>query len=167
MSASIKWARNLAKWTSLVLSLFILSGCQTLQDTEFSPVEVRLDSQNAGGVQHLILVNSSGKALHHYQFRAYIWGHYPLMLSSGSPVGTTTVGGSPNRTYTGEAYGNEWRPGEMIRFNQRDMGIEARLILAVLKVQVVGSCDEGSFRETWQITSDGQLKQIAKPQRAQ
>ncbi len=47
------------------------------------------------------------------------------------------------------------------------MGIEGRLLRPVSKVQIVGSCDEGSFRETWQIESSGQLEQIKKLQKVQ
>ena len=166
MITPIKLTSKFTRWNLLILSLLILSGCQTLHDTEFSPVEARLDPLNTGGVQHLVLVNSSGKDLHHYQLRAYIWGDNSLAYT-GDPVTTLPAHDVPDRTYTCDASGNKWQPGQIIRFKQRDMGIEGRLLRPVSKVQIVGSCDEGSFRETWQITSFGQLEQTGRPQRTQ
>jgi hypothetical protein len=50
----------------------------------------------------------------------------------------------------------------MQRFRDRDLGSEIKILLPVSRVQIVGSCDEGRFRENWQITGSGQLQPMGR-----
>lgn len=166
MNDAVKLARHPAKWNLLILCLFVLTGCQTVHDTEFSPVEATLAPINNSGVQHLVLANSAGKDLHHFHLRAYVWGDSPLAYS-GDPATSLPSHNTPGRTYTAESSGDVWRAGEAIHFRDRYLGSESRLMRPVLKVQIVGSCDEGVFRETWLTTQSGQLVQAESRQKVQ
>jgi hypothetical protein len=146
---------------AMCLGLFVLNGCQSMQDTQFSPVEVRLETL-AGGVQTMVLVNSSGTALHNFNFRAYMWGDSPMTYTGYPP--TSLPQRIPERTYTFQGSGVKWAPGEVLHFTDRNLGTEEKILRPVSRVQIAGSCDEGAFREDWQITSSGQLQQIGKPQ---
>jgi len=50
------------------------------------------------------------------------------------------------------------------RFRDRDVNGEISILKPVSRVQIVGSCDEGRFREDWRITGSGQLQQIGRSQ---
>jgi hypothetical protein len=141
-----------------LVGLMILTGCNTLQDTTFAPVDVQLESDLRGGEQHIILVNASGQELHHFTFRGSVWGDSPLTYT-GDPLGTLPQH-VPNETYTFNGSGGKWEPGQALHFRERDLGIEGRVLRPVTRVQIVGHCDEGSFREDWQMTRSGQLQRI-------
>ena len=146
----------------LCLYLTTLTGCNTLQDTQFSPIDARLEPIQAGGAQHFVLVNSSSQELHHYHFRVCLWGKSTLEYVGNST--TSLPARVPERTYTCDGYGDKWQPGQVLHFRDRDLGSEGRVLRPVSRVQIVGSCDEGVFREDWQINSFGQLQQVGRTQ---
>jgi hypothetical protein len=136
--------------------LMVLSGCHTLQDTQFAPLAARLERDHPGNAQRIVLVNVSGQELHHFFFRGSLWGDSALTYT-GDPSETLPQHISPE-TYTFIGSGDKLEPGQALHFKQRDMGIEGRIIGRVTRIQVAGRCDEGSFREDWQINPDGQLR---------
>jgi hypothetical protein len=146
-----------------------LTGCQSLQPTAFAPVEARLEPVPGGGAQRLVAVNTSGHVLHHYRFRAYMWDDQAVFYSAGQAPNVPRR--MPAMTYTFMSSGNAWRPDEVMRFmdfNIRDQ--EGTIFYPVSRLQIVGRCDEGRFREHSEMNSSGQLQVVgtnsgpAKPQ---
>ena len=135
----------------LSLALLLGAGCQTLHDTTFAPLQARLDSANAGGAQSMVLVNTSGQALHNVNFRAYMTLQGQMVSTPNAPVQLVSANGLPQRlpvqrfTFSGSA--NKLFPAQVIHFSDRYTGGEGRILLPVTKVQIVGSCDEGAFRD--------------------
>ena len=50
----------------------------------------------------------------------------------------------------------------MQRFRDRDVNGEISILKPVSRVQIVGSCDEGRFREDWQVPGFGQLQRMGR-----
>jgi len=153
---------QLARITTMLLAggfgLVWLTGCETLQDTAFAPFDARLEPIPGGGAQGFVMINTSGKTLHHFRFRAYMWDDHAFTYTAGnnSPFPQRL----PAMTYTFMGSGSEWDPGQVQRFRDRDLGGEIKILLPVSRVQIIGSCDEGRFREDWRITGAGQLQRI-------
>jgi hypothetical protein len=134
-----------------------LTGCQSLESTSFAPITARLETIPGGGAQHLVVVNTSGQVLHHYWFRAYMWddnalvygvGHHPDIPRRMSEMTCSFIGS-----------GEQWEPNEVIRFKDfRVQDKEGTIYFPVSRVQIVGRCDEGRFRENLAITPSGQLQ---------
>lgn len=144
------------------LGLVLLTGCQTFHDTEFSPIEARLDTKLNGSSQHFVLINSSGQTLHHYRFAAYMWGE-SLMTTEGDEWATLPLRNQDpdqERTYNCEGSGEQWEPGQVFHFKDSRYSGEGKILQPISKVQIVGSCDEGTFREDWRINRSGQLEQV-------
>jgi hypothetical protein len=140
------------------LGVVLLTGCQTFHDTEFSPIEARLDPTHAGGADYFVLVNSSGQTLHDFRFRAYAWG--TSTLTTAGDEWATLPQRTSQQTYTFQGSGGQWEPGKVLHFRDREFGGEGKILQPISKVQIVGSCDEGSFREDWRINRSGQLEQV-------
>jgi len=66
----------------------------------------------------------------------------------------------PERTYTFMGSSAKWSPGAVVHFTPRNFAGPGSLLRPVTSVKIVGTCDEGPFREEWQITSSGQLQLI-------
>jgi hypothetical protein len=150
-----------ARVTTFLAGFFcvtLLTGCHSLQDTKFAPLEARLDPGRSGGVQYLVVINSSGQELHNVRFRGYMWGDSPLTYT-GDPY-MSLPQRVPEETYTFMGSISKWSPGEIMHFKDRDMDRPGRILRPVTSVKIVGSCDEGSFREQWQITTSGQFQLI-------
>jgi hypothetical protein len=137
------------------LGAMILSGCQS-QNTEFTPLEPRLQPAQLGGAQTLVLINTSGRPLYDVQFRVYMWGKN-LTTSTGDNFSIIPQS-VPQLIYTLEGHSSKLEPGGVIHFTDRHTGGEARILRPVTRVQLTGSCDEGPFREEWQMNEDGQLR---------
>jgi hypothetical protein len=139
-----------------------LTGCESLQDTSFAPLDARLEPIPGGGAQHFIVVNTSGQVLHNFRFRAYMWDDRAITYTAGnnSPFPKRL----PAMTYTFMGSGSQWEPGHVQRFRDRDLNSEISILKPVSRVQIVGRCDEGRFREDWRITGSGQLQQIGRSQ---
>lgn len=56
--------------------------------------------------------------------------------------------------------GSELKPGQVVRFRNPSTSAEIAILMPVSRVQIAGSCDEGRFREDWQITQSGQLQPV-------
>ena len=151
----------------LSMGIMILSGCETYNGTKFAPLGARLESAGYGGAQSMVLVNSSGQTLHNVRFRAYMWGQNQLVNSPQQPYVLASNSSLPNRvpaqTYIFSGSAVKMDPGEAIHFRNRDTGGEARILQPVTKVQIVGNCDEGAFRETWLMGGRGQLELAGVP----
>lgn len=143
------------------------SGCQTTNDTKFAPLDARLESLNHGGAQSMVLVNSSGQALHNVSFRAYV-SLQSQLVNSPQPYLLVSASGLPQRipvqNYTFSGSSDKLDPGEVIHFKDRYTGGESRILQPVTKIQIVGSCDEGAFRETWVRDGNGQLQLVGASQ---
>jgi hypothetical protein len=152
----------------LCLSVAVWSGCAGYQGTKFAPLEARLKSTGYGGAQTMVLVNSSGQELHHVEFRAYLWGQSQLVSTPQEPYVLSTETGLPERvpgqTYIFGGSSEKLAPGEIIHLTTRDTGEEFRILLPVAKVQIMGRCDEGDFRETWLMSGGGQLELVGVPE---
>ena len=61
-----------------------LTGCETLQDTSFTPVDARLEPIPGGGAQGFVVINTSGQTLHHFRFRAYMWDDNAITYTAGT-----------------------------------------------------------------------------------
>ena len=152
---------QLAQITVMLLSgcfgLAIMTGCESLKDTSFAPLEARLEPISGGGAQHFVLINTSGQKLHNFRFGAYMWDDHALAFTGNDPFSSL-----PNRlpaiTYRFMGSGPQWEPGQVQRFKDRDLGGEIKILKPVSRLQIVGSCDEGRFREDWQVTGPGQLQ---------
>jgi|HubBroStandDraft_2_1064218.scaffolds.fasta_scaffold374552_1 hypothetical protein len=138
----------------------LLAGCHSLQDTQFAPLEARLELGHSGGAQYLVVINSSGQELHNVHFRGYMWGDSP-MTYTGDP-NTSLPQRVPQETYTFIGSSSRWSPGAVVHFKDRDMDRPGIILRPVTSVKIVGTCDEGPFREEWLITSSGQL-QLVEP----
>jgi hypothetical protein len=153
---------QLARITALLLAgcfgLVWLTGCETLQDTSFAPIDARLEPIPGGGAQYFVMVNTSGQTLHNVRFRAYMWDDRAITYTAGNNFAFPQR--LPAMTYTFMGSGSEWNPGQMQRFRDRDLGSEIKILKPVFRVQIVGNCDEGRFREDWRITGAGQLQRI-------
>ena len=154
----------MARITALLLAgcfgLVWLTGCETLQDTSFAPVDARLEPIPGGGAQYFVMVNTNGQTLHNVHFRAYMWDDRAITYTAGN--NSSLPRRLPAMTYTFMGSGFEWDPGRMQRFRDRDLGGEIKILKPVSRVQIVGSCDEGRFREDWQITGSGQLQPMGR-----
>lgn len=151
---------------SLLAGGFVLAGftgCESIKDTgpQFAPVAAKLETIAGGGAKHLVLVNDSGQGLHNVRFSAYMWDDNHLFY---------TLNHLPQRrsvmTYSFEGSMPLWNPGQGQRFRDRSLNCEISIIRPVSRVQIVGSCDEGSFREDWQMTESGELQSMSLRQRS-
>lgn len=159
MKNGMQWTRIKLMFLAGCVGFAWLTGCQTLQNTSFAPVEARLELIPGGGAQHLVVINSSGQVLHNFRFRAYMWDDHALTYMTG-PNGDIPKR-LPAMTYTFIASGSQWETNQVQRFKNRDLrDIEGVILLPVSRLQIVGRCDEGRFREEWQITPSGQLHLI-------
>jgi hypothetical protein len=155
---------QLARITVMLLSgcfsLAVLTGCKSLQDTSFAPLDARLEPIPGGGAQGFVVINTSGQVLHNYRFSAYMWDDRAITYTADN--NSSLPKRLPAMTYTFMGSGFEWEPGRKQRFRDRDLGSEIKILLPVSRVQIVGGCDEGRFREDWQITGSGQLQLMGR-----
>ena len=160
MKNGVRHARFQLMLTAGCVGLAWLTGCQSLQPTSFAPLEVRLETIPGGGAQHLTAINTSGQALHHYWVRIYIWNDQTLFFEGGQGANATRR--FPAMTYTCTASGDRWDPNQIMRFkdfNIRDT--EGTIFFPVSRLQIVGRCDEGRFREYWEVSPSGQLQLVS------
>ena len=148
----------------LCLGFMFWNGCQTFEDTQFAPLEPRLGRFKGGGMQYIVLVNTSGKELNNVSIHANMWGENDLVETRSTFGGT----GLPDRDTPHPFYlvwGSDSKisPGEVIHFRDRYLGGESIFIRLVYKVQIIGKCDEGRFRETWVIGNTNQFRLADAP----
>jgi hypothetical protein len=153
---------QLARITGMLLAgcfgLVWLTGCETLRDTSFAPIDARLEPIPGGGAQYFVMVNTNVQTLHNVRFRAYMWDDRAITYTAGN--NSAFPQRLPAMTYTFIGSCSQWDPGQVQRFRYRNLDSEAAILKPVSRVQIVGSCDEGRFREDWQITGAGQLQRI-------
>jgi hypothetical protein len=141
------------------VGFFIFAGCESLQDTSFAPLEAKLESIPNGGAQYFVVVNSSGEALHNLKFWVDIW-YNQAMTSIGNDPDTIPTR-LPEMTYSCRGSVPDLESGQEVRFRRNfGMGAEGSVLYPVSRVQIAGNCDEGHFREDWQINSSGQLRPL-------
>ncbi len=139
--------------------LAVLTSCESLQDTTFAPIKPVLEPVT-GGAQHFVIINTSNQTLHNFRFRAYLWDDYNLTYTGGNMPFTPRR--RPAMTYTVTAAGVKWEPGVAQRPRDWRMPSELSILTPVTRVQIVGSCDEGQFREDWHINGAGQLERMTR-----
>ena len=131
------------------LGLALLAGCLAPEYTSFAPLDARIEPVPSGGARYFIVVNTSGRELHNVSCSAYMWNDCaPNPIRRASPI------------YKFEGSLLEWEPGSAMRFRPLDMGIETPIVEHVSRVEIVGHCDEGHFRQRWQDTKSGQLRPV-------
>jgi hypothetical protein len=131
----------------LVIAGFLVGalGCQTTPEKAFRPVEVQLETAS-GGAQYLIVRNSSGQELHNYRFSVHLWSeHSPHLGWKERPFGRY------------DASGSSWAPGKVLRFRMFYSSMENPITEPISRVEVVGHCEQGHFRQSWVAKDFGQL----------
>jgi hypothetical protein len=116
-------------------------GCQSGRVRGFTPLETQLDPVPGGGARYLVVVNTSGKELHHCRFAAYLYnGHDPDPLQHLQHFARCA------------GHRDFWPPGDEARFHMRGTTLEFPIVDPVTRVDVIGHCDEGTIRQSWRIT---------------
>lgn len=159
---------ELARITLMLLSgifgLTVLTGCESLKDTAFAPLDAKLEPLPQGGAQCFVVANTSGQALRNVRFRAYMWDDRATTYTGGDPSSFPNSVSAMTYTFTG--FVSQWEPGQVQRFRDRNLSSEIKILKPVSRVQIVGSCDAGHFREDWRITESGQLQPIGNSPRS-
>jgi hypothetical protein len=106
-------------------SLAVLTGCKSLQDTSFAPLDARLEPIPGGGAQGFVVINTSGQVLHNYRFSAYMWDDRAITYTADN--NSSLPKRLPAMTYTFMGSGFEWEPGRKQRFRDRDLGSEIKI----------------------------------------
>lgn len=151
---------GLVRVIGLVLLGGWLAGCQSPQATAFAPIQARLDRVDGGGQMYFVVVNTSGQTLHNYHLRAYLW--YDEQLTYVGYLSSSLPQRQPAMTYSCVASGPEWKAGEVLHFQLNPASAEVRIVYPVSRVQIAGGCDEGNFREYWQVNKAGRLQSAGK-----
>lgn len=143
-------------------ALAILTGCESLQNTSFAPLDAKLEPTHSGGAQYLVVINTSGQTLHNFRFTGDIQNDNTITYMGNDPASYL-----PNRlpatTYIFRGSGAKLEPGQEVRFKTNfGMGAEGSILYPVSRVQIAGICDEGRFRESWQIIGAGQPQPIGR-----
>jgi hypothetical protein len=142
----------------IVGGLADFTGCESLQDTSFAPLDCKLEPISGGGAQYFVLINTSGQTLHHLSLSGDIWYDQAITFIGNNP-GSIPVR-LPIITYKFNGSKLQLEPSKEIRI-RRDLSpisAEGSILYPVSRVQIAGRCDEGSFREDWQINGAGQLQ---------
>lgn len=127
---------------SLFVAAVALAGCQTPSTQKLAPLRTEVEHVPGGGARYLVLINGSSQDLHHCTFSAFLSdAHDPNPLLRLQPFARCS--GTKNL----------WRSGEETRFECPDSHMEFPIIQSLGRVEVVGHCDEGSFRQSWRITA--------------
>ncbi len=143
----------------LYFSFSMLTGCESLQDTSFAPLDAKLEPIPGGGAQYFVVVNASRQTLHNFRFSVDMWDDHAITFIGNDP--TTIPIHLPAMTYRFTSSGSELKPGEVVHFRKdQGMGAEGPVLNPASRVQIAGSCDEGRFREDWQVNGSGQLQPI-------
>src|SRR5215831_12610764 len=132
----------------LVVAALLLGviGCQTTSEKAFRPIEVQLETAS-GGAQYLIVSNISGQELHNYQFSVHLWSEHSPRL------------GWPERPFGRyDASGPSWAPGKVLRFRMLHSSMENPIREPISRVEVVGHCEQGHFRQSWVAKDFRQLR---------
>ena len=137
------------KAISIVTAAFclLLTGCEATRYTTFAPFDARLEPIPGGGAQYLVLVNRGEIDIHNFSGSVYIWLYRDPNVTRLD-------------TRAGSIYGHELKAGESLRFHYPTLKGEASILVPVSKVELVGHCEEGYFRQAWVITESGQLRNI-------
>jgi hypothetical protein len=132
-----------------LLAALGLAGCQSPQTLRLAPLNPELERVPGSGARYLVLVNTSGQDMHHCSFAAFLSDEHdanPLLRLQpyARCAGSKTV----------------WRPGEEARFQCHDSPtMEFPIVQPLSHIEVVGHCDEGSFRQSWRLTeSDNEVR---------
>jgi len=136
----------------------LLTGCESLQSTSFAPFDAKLEPIPGGGAQYFVVINTSGRTLHNFRFSGDIQQSHAITNTDNNPS-LYLPNRLPAMTYAFRGSGSKLEPGQEIRFRTfSGLGAEGSILYPVSEVQIAGSCDEGRFREFWQITGSGQLQ---------
>src|SRR6267142_2199591 len=128
-------------------ALALLTGCQSMRDTALAPLDARLEPVPGGGAKYLVLVNVSGKELHHFSLSGYLYNDEELNMFWRS---------RPTREFVGSCA--QLTDGETFRMRPQGKGIEDPIFEHVSRLVIIGHCDEGHFRQTFQNSESGQLR---------
>ena len=131
---------GLGPWV-LLLAALALAGCQSVHSPRLAPLAAEVEEDPGNPARYLVLVNTSTEELHHCSYAAFLANETdPNPLLRLQPfarcAGTRAV----------------WKPGEEARFQRPGSTLEYPILEPVSYVEVVGRCDEGSFRQAWRIT---------------
>jgi hypothetical protein len=128
---------------ALPLLSLLLAGCRTPY-TSFAPFDARLEPSPRGGAVYLVLINRSDKTLHNYTCSVYVWSeHFPGYDRMPKIIGR------------GVTNGRRVDPGTSIRFRSWGMQMEMPIPVSVSKVEIIGNCEEGAFRQGWENSGSG------------
>jgi len=155
---------QLVRITVMLLGIFWglagLTGCKSLQDTTFAPLDCKLERIPGESAQYVVVINTSGQTLHHIHFWGDMWYANAVTYIGNDPDSIPVR--LPAMSYSLRGTDVQLEPGQVARF-KRDLSpnsAECSIVYPVSRVQIAGSCDEGRFREDWQINGAGQLQPI-------
>ena len=122
---------------------FVFGGCQSLEYTDFKPITVTLEPAPDSAARYLLAVNTSGQDLHNVVCRVYVWTQWyqPTLLDQ------RVYAGQPRVLGTAMVSADLWKAGESYRFSRSPKEVEWAILEKVLKLEVVGKCSEGRFRQ--------------------
>jgi hypothetical protein len=158
MKSLIQLMRITVMLPAIFLVLADFTGCKSLQDTSFAPLYCELEPIPGGGAQYIVIINTSKQTLHHIRFLGNVWyDHYPTILSSSQSLIPVSL---PALTFSFNGFIGQWEPDhvERIKNDLSPISAESSMLYPVSRVQIAGKCDEGPFREDWQINGAGQLQ---------
>jgi hypothetical protein len=147
---------------SAAIALTFLTGCASLDNTSFAPLDAKLEATGSGGAQYLVLVNTSSQTLHHYRFTGEIQNDNTLMYMGNNSF-SQLPSRAPATTYVFRGFGEVLEPGKEMRFRtQSGAGVQGSIHIPVSSIQISGTCDEGPFRQGWQMNGAGQLQPVGR-----
>ena len=144
--------------TKALLGLLVLSmvGCKSPQFTSSAPFEANLEREANQGSHYLRLTNVSGHDLHNYTLSVYAWNVY-----------------MDHPMYRHEpflkAFGDDsvLKSGEKLRITSFGESLEEGVDQSITRVEGVGHCNEGKFRQGWIVDHCWKVHPIeAKPEPA-
>jgi hypothetical protein len=132
------------------------TGCESIQDTSFVPLDCKLEPIPGESAQYIVLINTSGQTLHDIRFWGDMWYDQAMTYNYNDQIPVRR----PAIIYSFSGSNGQWDPGQVVRIrrNLSPISGEASILYPVSRVQIAGTCDEGPFREDWQINGAGQLQ---------
>ncbi len=132
----------------LVIAMVLcVLGCRSTKDPSFAPLDAEFELVPGGGARYLVLTNSGGHDLHNLKLSIHIWNN---------------VNSDMMRDYTHHIFGSvaSLAPQETMRVQRLGSNLELPILERVTRIEVVGKCDEGFFRQTWDQTGSNYLQPV-------
>jgi hypothetical protein len=140
------------------IGLVFAAGCESTKTTSFAPLDLKLEPPPQGGAPSLVVINTSGQTLHHLRFTGDIQNNNTLTYPVDNFAPQLPNRG-PMTTYVIRAFDATLESGQTMRFRtQSGQGVEVSIKIPASDILISGTCDEGSFREGWRISTTGEVQ---------